>query len=783
MTNEVCLIPYFIVLFLTPVHLRVCTRALDVVFVIDSGSDASKAERKLMTDLSRDVEHYLNPSTYGSHVALVQFSRNTSIVHGLDTALGNGDRSESFQTGRNLSGALATTRRLVLNNIDGDRPEVPDVIILIINGLADDKTSAVREATRVKSEGIRIITVGVTNTQVDLLRDELREIATDPEDVESLMLINQKYYSSVVLGLKDAVCRNRVEASEGSLRLVDGTSNTGRLEVYTNEEWVTVCSTGWTYLNTRTACKQLGFLDGQSMYAMNQTSYHRRIGVANIQCTNIDTNLLQCSHDPLFHIDSSCNHKRDVFLRCLCDDCNDYTARDNVRLADKSSISGRLEVFSPRLGWGGVCSSGWTSSNTRVACRQLGFLDEAGAYQRNINHSITFVLFHVSCSGNEKSLFDCEYSTMSTEICSDPIYTRCQCNHCSELLLEAPQQRDAVTHSSVLFEWRLKHNISVFEILFLSQKNPQVLMYVKDGKVVKGNTRFKDRVQLVEDDYRTIGLKLTNITTADMGIYSLHVPMLLDSKAILIVKDFAVFPDPVVHYQVHNRVTLSWDLTTLRQLRDISHEIFLTTPATGRLHLDYYYTSWLRDNPHRHVVSDVADHLHPTIIIDDVTVKDAGNYVIEVTLTSSVHQWLNYSWRYETVLALGVGTYMCSSDASHANHLPVNAPLATVVLGVVLALAIIAIIVLLCMCRKRGTKISRLKTQATRRYLPDQPRVPPAQRIVDLRLLPPTPSTSQPQSSLDTRENESYTDPETYTDDSTYENGGHNNFRVTTIES
>jgi len=134
-----------------------------------------------------------------------------------------------------------------------------------------------------------------------------------------------------------------------------------------------------------------------------------------------------------------------------------------------------------------------------------------------------------------------------------------------------------------------------------------------------------------------------------MGIYYLYVPkLLLTSKAILVVTDFAEIPDPEVHRPVGDRIVLSWDLTALRKLRDINHEILLTTPATGRIHLNYYYNQWLRDNPHRHNVSQPRDHLrvHPTVIIDDVAVNDAGYYVIEVTLTSSVDQWLNSSWKF-----------------------------------------------------------------------------------------------------------------------------------------
>jgi len=316
-----------------------------------------------------------------------------------------------------------------------------------------------------------------------------------------------------------------------------------------------------------------------------------------------------------------------------------------------------------------------------------------------------------------------------------------------------------MTRSAAVFEWLFQHNISDFEILFLSQKNPQTLIYVEEGKVVEENTRFKHRIQLINDDYTTVGFKLTNITVADMGIYYLYVPkLLLTSKAILIVTDFAKVPDPEVHRQLGDSIVLSWDLTALRKLRDINHEIFLTTPATGRIHLNYYYTQWLRDNPHRHSVSQPRDHLHPTVIIDDLALKDAGNYVIEVMLTSSVHR-LNSSWQFVTDVAVADISSVRSS---------IDLFVTAVVLGVSLGISIIVVIVLVCVCRSRENDLSQMELETSRLRASISRLEQPRTRSQDNSQQGPTVVTISPPVRLETPADEDYRDEN---EDLIYEDG------------
>jgi len=89
---------------------------------------------------------------------------------------------------------------------------------------------------------------------------------------------------------------------------------------------------------------------------------------------------------------------------------------------------------------------------------------------------------------------------------------------------------------------------------------------------------------------------------------------------------------------------------------------------------------WIKYNSHRHGIPENTDHLHPSVIINNITDKDAGNYGVEVTVTSSADKWLNYSGHFAVDLVVDGNDTPCQVTV-------------IIVLGVLLSIAIIAIIV------------------------------------------------------------------------------------------
>ena len=101
------------------------------------------------------------------------------------------------------------------------------------------------------------------------------------------------------------------------IRLVNGSSYTeGRVEVYYNNQWGTVCDDGWDDTDAGVVCRQLGF--GSSGTAIGSAGFGEGSGsilLDNITCSDDESALINCYHLG-FNVTRNCSHSKDAGVRC-----------------------------------------------------------------------------------------------------------------------------------------------------------------------------------------------------------------------------------------------------------------------------------------------------------------------------------------------------------------------------------------------------------------------------------------------------------------------------------
>ena len=96
----------------------------------------------------------------------------------------------------------------------------------------------------------------------------------------------------------------------------------GRVEVYINGKWGTVCGRGWDPLESKVVCQQLGYKRVNRTYSnTSQHNFGEGTGQSwfrDLRCTGSEANLLQCPHSDIGT--SGCPHSHDVGVVCTNED-------------------------------------------------------------------------------------------------------------------------------------------------------------------------------------------------------------------------------------------------------------------------------------------------------------------------------------------------------------------------------------------------------------------------------------------------------------------------------
>ncbi|KAG7516091.1 scavenger receptor cysteine-rich domain-containing group B protein-like [Solea senegalensis] len=103
---------------------------------------------------------------------------------------------------------------------------------------------------------------------------------------------------------------------EGMLRLVGGRDRCeGRVEMYLNYAWGTVCDDAWDQRDAQVVCRQMGC--GEVLEVWNEAFFGQGTGAIlldNLKCIGTEESLLQCSH--IGRDVHNCDHSEDAGVTC-----------------------------------------------------------------------------------------------------------------------------------------------------------------------------------------------------------------------------------------------------------------------------------------------------------------------------------------------------------------------------------------------------------------------------------------------------------------------------------
>ncbi|XP_075185913.1 scavenger receptor cysteine-rich type 1 protein M130-like [Anomaloglossus baeobatrachus] len=190
------------------------------------------------------------------------------------------------------------------------------------------------------------------------------------------------------------------------LRLQNGPSRcAGRVEMYHNGKWGTICDDSWDETDADVVCKQLGC--GDALEVKHRAYYGEGTGpiwLDDIECGGTETHIWDCPTSPIGKHD--CDHNEDAGVLCS-------GKEQTVRLMDGGQrCAGRLEILTNNT-WSRASSDQWGINETHIVCRELHCGHADGSYIRESTAINGQVYLRGECQGNETQLSDCSVTGSS----------------------------------------------------------------------------------------------------------------------------------------------------------------------------------------------------------------------------------------------------------------------------------------------------------------------------------------------------------------------------------
>ncbi len=108
-----------------------------------------------------------------------------------------------------------------------------------------------------------------------------------------------------------------ISLTVAEVRLVGISSNSsGRLEVFHNDQWGTVCSDGFDNRDAAVVCRQLGYVTGVAIHSSIYGPGSGPIWLDDVRCGGTERQLAECNNRGWDNI-RTCLHDRDAAVNCM----------------------------------------------------------------------------------------------------------------------------------------------------------------------------------------------------------------------------------------------------------------------------------------------------------------------------------------------------------------------------------------------------------------------------------------------------------------------------------
>uniref|UniRef100_A0A667X2E3 Soluble scavenger receptor cysteine-rich domain-containing protein SSC5D n=1 Tax=Myripristis murdjan TaxID=586833 RepID=A0A667X2E3_9TELE len=201
------------------------------------------------------------------------------------------------------------------------------------------------------------------------------------------------------------------------LRLVNGTNRcSGRVEIYHDGQWGTVCDDRWGMQEAAVTCREMNCGAPLAVKYRGHFGHGEdQVWMDDVECTGKEKSLTQCPHRGFGEND--CDHSEDAGVICS----------DTLRLVNGTDLcSGRVEVHIDGQ-WGKVCASQWTTKEAELVCKELDCGKPRNDPDRShFGQNKGLRAYTSTCTGSETSLGQCTFHP--SEGCEDAVVS------CSDLL-------------------------------------------------------------------------------------------------------------------------------------------------------------------------------------------------------------------------------------------------------------------------------------------------------------------------------------------------------------